>query len=170
MTGCGDDAQTAPAHEPALREDAPPEPFATRFEIAVGGQMVRMQVALEPQEQQRGLMFREKLRPNEGMIFVFDRPRRLSFWMKNTPLPLDIGYFDAEGVLREIYPLRPFDETSVISRRADLQLALEMERGWYAANGVAPGAALDLPGLIRAIEARGVDPAVFRLNAPEATP
>jgi uncharacterized membrane protein (UPF0127 family) len=132
-----------------------------RFGLQVGERTVSVQLALAPAEMQRGLMGRRELGPEEGMLFVYDWPQQLSFWMRNTPLALDIGFFDAAGVLREIYPLEPFDEKAVRSRRDDLLYALEMNQGWFAARGVRPGARLDLPALAAAVESRGVPLAAY---------
>ncbi len=116
------------------------------FPVKVGDRIVRMQLAVRPGEMQRGLMERRDLGPDEGMLFVYERPQALSFWMRNTPTPLDIGFFDRAGVLQEVYPLHPFDETPVASRGRELQFALEMNQGWFRASGIKPGAKLDLPG------------------------
>jgi hypothetical protein len=152
LTACG---KEAPPAEPKSIEE--------RFAIKLGVRTVSLQVALHPEETQKGLMFRRSLAPDEGMLFVFDRPQQLSFWMRNTPLPLDIGYFDAEGVLREIYPLYPHDERLVVSR-GRLQIAVEMNQGWYRAAGVKPGDRLDLEAVSAAIRARGFKPAQFGLR------
>jgi uncharacterized protein len=132
-----------------------------RFSLRVGDRTVQVQLALSPAEMQRGLMGRRDLAPEEGMLFVYDWPQQLSFWMRNTPLPLDIGFFDADGVLREIYALEPFDEKAVRSRRDDLLYALEMNRGWFASRDVRPGARLELPALAAAVESRGVPVAAY---------
>ena len=131
------------------------------FAIKVGDRSVRMQLAVRPNEMQRGLMQRTDLGTDDGMIFVYERPQHMSFWMRNTPTPLDIGFFNAAGVLEEIYQMHPFDETSVPSRSTQLQFALEMNQGWFAKNGLKPGAKLDLQGLAAALRARGFDPVRF---------
>ena len=133
------------------------------FPIKVGDQVVRMQFAVRPAEMQRGLMGRRDLGPDDGMIFVYDKPQQMSFWMRNTPTPLDIGFFRSDGTLAEIYPLHPFDENTVISRSADLRFAVEVNQGWYKANGVMPGARLDLKAVAEAVRARGFDPARYGL-------
>lgn len=140
--------------EPAASAAAP-KTAADYFPIKVGAHTVQMQLAVTPMEQQRGLMERRDLKSGQGMIFLYVRPQQLSFWMRNTPTPLDIGYFTADGELREIYPMYPFDETPVKSRRSDLQFALEMNQGWFKANDVKPGAKLDLKALAAAMKARG---------------
>jgi len=134
---------------------AVPKTAADWFVLPVGGQPLRVQLAVTPSEMQRGLMERRDLEIDQGMLFVYARPDQMSFWMRNTPLPLDIGFFDAEGVLREIYPLHPFDERPVRSRSLRLQFALEVNRGWFKAHGLAPGAKLDLVALAAALSERG---------------
>ena len=135
------------------------------FPLQVGSKAVRVQLAVTPGEQQRGLMERRDLGANDGMVFVYLKPQQMHFWMHNTPTPLDIGFFNAEGVLIEVYPLQPFDERTVSSRSDAIQFPLEMNQGWFAANGVRPGAKLDLPALAAALKARGFEPAQFGLPA-----
>lgn len=142
-------------------EAEPTVPDSHRFELKLAERTVRVQLAITPAEAGRGLMERTELEPDEGMLFIFPTPRRASFWMRNTPLPLDIGYFNAEGVLVEVYPLYPFDETSVKSNRDNIRFALEMNRGWFADNRVLPGSRLDLEEIRDAVSARGFNPISF---------
>ncbi len=134
------------------------KPATAFFEIAVGEKTVRMQLAVKPKEMERGLMERRDLGADDGMIFVYPGAQQMSFWMRNTPTPLDIGFFTADGVLREVYPMQPYDETSVQSVRGDLKFALEVNQGWFVKNGVKPGAKLDLKALGAALKARGFEP------------
>ena len=140
------------------------EPFATYYPISVGAETVQVQIALNEEEQRRGLMFRESLEKDQGMLFLFPQPKQMRFWMRNTTIPLDIGYFDSEGVLQEIYQLYPRDETPVESHGEDLQIALEVNQGWFARNGIRPGAELDLSQLEGALRSRGYDPQVYNLE------
>lgn len=133
------------------------------FELKIEAKSIRVQLVINRKEMARGLMERTELQPDEGMLFVYPRPRQASFWMKNTPLPLDIGFFNPAGVLLEVYRLFPYDETSVPSRSDQVQFALEMNQGWFSRNEVRPGAALDLKSLRQALEARGADPAEYGL-------
>lgn len=135
-----------------------------RFPIKVSGQVVQMQVAITLAESQKGLMFRQTLGADEGMIFLHDQPQQMSFWMRNVDLPLDIGFFDATGELKEIYPMYPHDERPVTSRDRHLQFALEMNQGWYRRNALKPGAKLDLAALAEAVKARGFKPGRFGLE------
>lgn len=108
-------------------------------------------------------MDRHDLGRDDGMIFIYESPQQMSFWMRNTPTPLDIGFFSPTGVLEEVYPLHPFDETAVASRTMRLQFALEMNQGWYRENGVKPGAQIDLKALVAALQARGFNPKRYGL-------
>ena len=65
----------------------------TWFPLAVGGKAVRVQIAVLQAEQQRGLMGRRDLGEDEGMVFGYPAPQQMRFWMRNTPSPLDIGFF-----------------------------------------------------------------------------
>lgn len=150
LTACGSDRPAATAE--------PLKTVSDFFPIKVGERVVRMQLAIQPVEQQRGLMFRRDLGRDDGMIFIYDRPQQMGFWMRNTPTALDIGFFDPAGRLQEIYPMHPFDERTVSSRGSNLIYALEMNQNWFRENGVKPGAQLDLKALTAAMKARGYDP------------
>ena len=129
-----------------------------RFAIQVGDRTVQMQVAVQPAELQKGLMFRESIGAEEGMLFVFDRPQPMGFWMRNCVFPQTIGFFDASGELKETYDMYPHDERTVSSHARNLQFALEMNQGWFKQAGVRPGAKLDLKAVAAAMRARGLKP------------
>ena len=97
-------------------------------------------------------MYRESLDNGHGMLFLFDRPDKRGFWMRNTRIPLDIGYFDSSGQLLEIHKLFPYDETAVNSRSSEVLIAVETNRGWYAANGIQVGDRIDMSSLAFALE------------------
>lgn len=134
-----------------------------RFAIKVGDRTVQMQLAAQPDEMQKGLMDRRSMGTDEGMLFLYPSPTQMSFWMHDTYLPLDIGYFDATGELKEIYPMYPHDERTVSSHSQHLQFALEMNQGWYKQTGIKPGAHLDLKAVAEGLKARGLKPADWGL-------
>lgn len=109
------------------------------IELSVGQHKIQAEVADTLEAVTRGLMFREQLGTNEGMLFVFPNERRASFWMKNTRLSLSVAYLDRNGKILEIYPLEPFNETSVQSRSKAVLFALEMNRGWFESKNVKIG-------------------------------
>lgn len=153
FAGCGADAN----------KSAEPKSVDDRFAIKVGDHTVQMQLAVRAEETQRGLMFRKSMKEDEGMVFVFERPQVQSFWMRNTEIPLDIAFFDADGTLKEFYPAYPHDETPVASR-GRRQFVLEMNQGWFSRAGVKPGVQMDLHALADALRARGFKPEAFGLR------
>ncbi len=148
---------TACGGSDAAKSDIP-KTVDDRFAIKVGERTVQMQIAALPAETEKGLMFRKTMGEDEGMLFVFATPEARGFWMRNTTLPLDIGYFDAGGELKEIYPMYPLDERTVPSRSRTIQFCLEMNQGWFGRSGVKPGALLDLKAVAAALQARGLKP------------
>lgn len=159
LTGCEDGRDTDQGTGSASIRSA-----GTFFPIKLGGATARLQLALSMPEMQRGLMGRTDLGKDDGMIFIYAEPQQMSFWMRNTPTALDIGFFDSAGVLREVYPLYPHDEVPVQSRSQSLRYAVEMPRGWYRANGVNTGAKLELVALAKAVQARGYPPEALGLK------
>ena len=133
------------------------------FPIKIGDQVVHMTLAVTSSERQRGLKHQRTLDEDAGMLFVFPSPQQLSFWMQQTPLPLDIGYFSSEGVLKEVYALYPHSLEKVSSNDLSLQLALEVNRGWYARNKLTPGAQIDMDAVRAALKLRGIEPQNFGL-------
>jgi uncharacterized protein len=155
LAGCGRNVPTA----------APPaKTVSDWFAIKVGDQTVQMQLAIFPVEMEHGLMGRRGLAVDQGMLFCYRQPTQMSFWMRDTPLPLDIGYFSRAGELKEIYTMLPYDENPIRSRSDALEFALEMNRGWFHDHGVKPGATLNLAALREALKVRGVAPEEFGLR------
>lgn len=152
----------APQNAPISNADA-----STYFPIQLKTATLQLQLALTPQEQAQGLMHRDMLAADHGMLFIFKQVDKRSFWMRNTRIPLDIGYLDASGKLIEIHKLYPYDENPVPSYSTQILMALEMNQGWFQANNIRPGAQLDLDATTQAIKARGSDPAQFPLSRPQ---
>ncbi len=100
---------------------------------------VYVEVADTPDTQTRGLMYRNQLAPDAGMIFLFDREQNQSFWMKNTPLPLDMIFISRDGRIVGIHAnAEPFS-LKPISVGAPSRAVLEVNAGFAAAHGLAPG-------------------------------
>ena len=99
---------------------------------------ITVEIARTEDERAQGLMHRKKLPDGEGMIFIFDRDQQLSFWMKNTVLPLSIAFIASDGRIIEIRDMQPLDLNSVKSSRS-VRYALEAPQGWFGRAGIKPG-------------------------------
>ena len=106
--------------------------------LVVGNVRVTAEVAYTKDDRREGLMHRESLPDDHGMLFIFPRDQVLSFWMKDTPLPLSIAFADAGGRIVRIADLEPHSLERVSSGRP-ARYALEMQRGWFQRNGVMEG-------------------------------
>jgi uncharacterized membrane protein (UPF0127 family) len=102
---------------------------------------IRAEVADRPATRARGLMHRESLPDNHGMLFVFDASSRQCMWMKNTPLPLSVAFIKADGRIANIAQMQPQTETIHCSTE-NVLYALEMTQGWFWARAVKPGDAI----------------------------
>ncbi len=115
-----------------------PAPRATHLKLQVGQRQLNTEVAYSDVSRKRGLMYRKALEKDSGMLFVFPRKKMLSFWMKNTLIPLSIAYIDDKGKVLQIKDMAPRDETSVASDFF-VRYALEVDRGWYEKAGLKEG-------------------------------
>jgi len=106
--------------------------------LTIGGHKLVAEVVTTPEQRATGLMNRFSLAPDHGMLFVFEAPQPLGFWMKNTYVPLSIAFADADGRIVNIEDMKPQDETTHWSRGFALY-AVEMKQGWFAAHGIKTG-------------------------------
>jgi uncharacterized protein len=113
-------------------------------ELRSGPVTVVAELARSPEEQATGLMFRKSLADGRGMLFVYEDDRRLSFWMKNTLVPLSIAYMAADGTIREIYDMQPQSLKAVSSTRS-VRYALEVPQGWFDRAGLSTGDRFEIP-------------------------
>lgn len=106
--------------------------------LQVDGHPVRAEVAANEGDRARGLMFRDHLAKDGGMVFVYPDQALRRFWMKDTRLPLSIAFADRDGVIVWIADMEPFD-TDTTSSMLPAMYALEMNQGWFAAHDVQKG-------------------------------
>lgn len=121
---------------------APPIEFE-RITIEMGGRDYELEYAKTMSQRARGLMFRDKLCRDCGMLFVFDIERIGSIWMKNTEIPLDLAYVDSSGEIVDIFQLKPHDLTPVRSSKP-VAYAIEMNKGWFARKKIAVGDSINV--------------------------
>ena len=106
--------------------------------LNAGMHNILAEVAMTPEQRQKGLMHRRDLASHEGMLFVFDEATPQCFWMKNTPTPLTIAFLADDGRIVNLADMKPFDEASHCSSKP-VRLVLEMNQGWFAKRGISPG-------------------------------
>jgi uncharacterized membrane protein (UPF0127 family) len=94
-----------------------------------------------PLKREKGLMGRKKMGKNQGMLFDFPYSRRLSFWMRNTYLPLDIAFINEDGIITEIKEMIPMSTRPVTSSQS-CKYALEVNKGWFRDNNITEGASV----------------------------
>jgi hypothetical protein len=103
---------------------------------------LQAEIATTETERSKGLMFRKELKDGQGMLFVFDRDQHLSFWMKNTLIPLSVAYIASDGKILEIHDMTPESLNPVDSDLA-ARYALEVPQGWFNRVALGPGDRLD---------------------------
>lgn len=106
--------------------------------LNAGMHNIKAEVAMTPEQRQKGLMYRRDLGIHEGMLFVFDEVSPQCFWMKNTPTPLTIAFIADDGSIVNLADMKPFDEASHCSSKP-VRFVLEMNQGWFDKRGIKPG-------------------------------
>jgi uncharacterized membrane protein (UPF0127 family) len=129
LTGCADDA---------------PRPSLRTVSMTIGSKEFTLEVADTDATREHGLMKRDSMPADHGMIFVFDFDAERSFWMKNTRIPLDIVYVNSAGRVVSISSMKAYDWTPVPSHGA-AKYAIELNVGVAAQTGVKPGDVLTIP-------------------------
>ena len=117
--------------------------------VHVGNKSLKAEIAETPEQLSQGLMHRKAMDENAGMLFVFPEERPLSFWMKNTFIPLSIGFFDKNKKLLEVLDMEPVTSVMQVTvpqyaSKLPAKYALEVNRGWFKKHGLKSGAILKL--------------------------
>jgi uncharacterized membrane protein (UPF0127 family) len=119
---------------------SPPVPAADlpMRTLTIRDQKLTVEVASTAETRATGLMNRFSLRQDHGMLFVFEAPQPLAFYMRNTYIPLSIAFIDSQGRILNIEDMQPKDESTHWSKGLALY-AVEMRQGWFAAKGIGAG-------------------------------
>jgi hypothetical protein len=117
------------------------QPTLPTVKLTAGIHVITAEAATTNRTRTIGLMHRERLAPNHGMLFVFEDKSQQCFWMRNTPLPLTIAFIEDDGTIVQFADMAPRSEFSHCSQKP-VRYALEMEQGWFAKRGIAAGAKL----------------------------
>ena len=115
-----------------------PQPRLPTVDLRAGMHTIKAELAVTPEQQMTGMMFRTEMNGNEGMLFVADEKSGRCFWMKNTLVPLTIAFIDDDGTIVNLADMKPRDESSHCAR-APVRYALEMPQGWFDKRGIKAG-------------------------------
>ena len=108
-----------------------------------------VELARTAAERSRGLMFRESLAEDRGMLFVFGRETKAGFWMKDTKIPLSIAFIAGDGLILETQDMEPLSKQLHRPARA-YRYALEVNEGWFERHGLGAGDRVEIPADVRA--------------------
>lgn len=133
----------------AKAKDLKPEVKFETQEIQIGSKKVMVEIAESPVQHEKGLMYRESLEKDKGMLFIFDREETLSFWMKNTYVDLSIAYINKKMKIVDIQEMKatsPLEvtEPQTYPSKKPAMYALEMPKGWFKASNIKVGHSLKL--------------------------
>ncbi|HEX4125309.1 MAG TPA: DUF192 domain-containing protein [Tepidisphaeraceae bacterium] len=142
--GCGAKPQHQPPATQAAQQARGGQQGLPATTMRIGWFTFDLEIARSTTELETGLMDRDSMPANHGMIFVFDRPQQLHFWMKDTRIPLDVIFVAGDGTVDSVQHMKPYDLTDTISRGI-AQYAIELNWGAADAAGVKPGDHLDIP-------------------------
>ena len=121
----------------SLPISAQQQPVFKVTSLSAGIYLIKAEVAANEAEREYGLMHREKLGPNEGMVFLFGAPAGVCMWMKNTPLPLSVAFIDTTGKIINIEDMQPQTTNSHCAKKP-VAYALEMSLGWFKQKNIRP--------------------------------
>jgi uncharacterized membrane protein (UPF0127 family) len=142
VVGCGEADGSGANQDAGQPQPIGAGPAVRTASIRIGGVEVTAEIADNQELRAQGLMNRDSLATNDGMLFVYGTAEVRSFWMRNTRIPLDIAFIDANGVIINILQMEPQSDENYYSQ-GPMMYALEMNLGWFEANGVGPGDRLE---------------------------
>lgn len=112
--------------------------------LELGGYLLNVELADTEDKQQKGLMGRKELPENSGMLFVYNSPKILTFWMKGTHIPLSIGFFDQSKALINTQEMAPNREFPLYQSTKVAKYALELPAGWFYQHNIQIGTKFSL--------------------------
>ncbi|MDP6504228.1 MAG: DUF192 domain-containing protein [Planctomycetota bacterium] len=137
LAGCSDKEA-----KPKSVKDGKPQKLEA-VEMSIGGKKVDIEIAGTVDEKAKGLMYRDSMEQNHGMLFVYPEDKKMSYYMYNCRFPLDIAFISADGTILQIEQMVPREYLPTRSKK-EARYALEMNKGWFEANGVKVGDKLDV--------------------------
>ena len=116
------------------------QPKLATIKLWVGTKETDAEMCLTMQQLATGLMFRPGISGNDSMLFVFPKPQKVAFYMKNVGFDIDAAYIDADGIIQQIVRLKKMDATTIYANSDQIQYVLETAPGWFEQNGIGVGA------------------------------
>ena len=137
--GCKKPGDVAPALSIDDRLPKQAQPKLRTMKIYLGAETLDAELALTPEQESTGMMFRTNLLETDAMLFVLPVQQRTQFWMKNCPESLSAAYIGPDGVIEEIHHLEKQDTNSVVAAVDNIQYVLEVKDGWFARHNINTG-------------------------------
>ena len=144
LAGCQKTA-VVPADTADTGEHHPPthgQPKLATIKLYVGPETLDTEMAVTPEQQETGMMYRTNIQDTDSMIFVLSFPQRASFWMYHCPESISAAYITPDGVIAEIHHFEKMDTNPVLSATDNILYVLETSDGWFARHHVTPGMAI----------------------------
>lgn len=142
LAGCSKPKQPAtppPSAENQVQMPTQAQPKLPTMKIYLGAEVLDTELALTPQEEATGMMFRTNIPEDDSMLFVLPYPMAASFWMTNCPVSLSAAYISPDGVIEEIHHLQENDANAVVATNNNIQFVLETTDGWFTRHNVGVG-------------------------------
>jgi uncharacterized membrane protein (UPF0127 family) len=137
VAGC--DHKEIPSAPADNSEPTQAQPKLATVKLWIGSEELAAEMAVTPNQERTGMMFRTNITDADAMIFVLPFPQRASFWMKNCPESISAAYIDSEGVIQEIHHLEKQDTNAVVAATESIKYVLETSDGWFTRHNVSPG-------------------------------
>jgi hypothetical protein len=140
LAGCNKSTvPAAPTEDTSLKPLTHAQPRLRTMKIYLGPETLDAELALSPQEELTGMMYRTNIQDTDAMLFVLPVPQQADFWMKNCPESISAAYITADGVIQEIHHLEKNDTNGVVAARDDIQFVLETSDGWFGRHNISTG-------------------------------
>lgn len=140
LLGCSKSSAPPPVASSGNLLPTQAQPKLQTMKIYLGAEVLETELALTPEQERTGMMFRTNIQETDSMLFVFPQPMRVSFWMTNCPESLSAAYISVDGVIEEIHHLEKNNNVPVIASHDNIQFVLETKDGWFARHNINTGA------------------------------
>jgi uncharacterized protein len=140
LAGCsktGTASETAPSSGVQMPTEA--QPRLPTMKIYLGAEILDTELALTPQEETTGMMFRTNIPEDDSMLFVLPYPAAASFWMTNCPVSESAAYISPDGVIEELHHFEKNDPIPVVATNQNIQFVLETADGWFTRHNIGVG-------------------------------